>query len=67
MLGFIPALKMHLRLALLSKPASRLRVEPLRTSPASAATRLRSLIPSGSKAMSDSLIGAIVNGDRTYP
>src|SRR5215468_3715926 len=38
MLGIIPALKIALRLALESKPPSRLRYAPLRSSPTSLAT-----------------------------
>lgn len=65
MFGLIPALKTCLRLALLSKPASRLIVAPLISIPASVATLLRAFNPSANNTMSDLLTGAIVNGDRT--
>lgn len=67
MFGFIPALKTILRLALLSKPASRLILAPLISIPASVATLLRSFNPSDNKTISDLLTGAIVKGERMDP
>src|SRR5438270_2144598 len=61
--GFIPALKIDLRLALLSKPASRLSTAPVNFRPTARATRLRSFSPSGNSTISTSLTGAIVSGE----
>jgi hypothetical protein len=65
--GFMPALKTTLRLALLSKPASRFSIAPANLRSASRATRLRSFNPSGSNTLSVWLTGATVRGARTLP
>ena len=65
MLGIIPALKMHLRFALESKPPSRLTYAPLRSNPTSFATCFKAFRPLGNKTMSVSLTGATGTGART--
>src|SRR5947209_3979779 len=64
-LGIRPALKMHVRLCAESKPPSRLREAPLRSSPTCLATCFKALRPCGNRTMSVSLTGATGTGAQT--
>src|SRR5215831_15536347 len=67
MLGIMPALNMHVRFALESKPPSRLTEAPLRSNPTSLATRFNAFRPLGNSTISVSCTGATGTGANTEP
>ena len=67
LVGRLPALKLHWRLALASKPPSRLREAPLTSTPPCVATGFKACSPLGRRTIAGALTGATGAGAQTYP